>query len=283
MTPQPSDREAALRARLYELIHRGTPGDVDFYVDLCRGPHRVLELACGAGRVLGPVAEACRHAVGVDVSPAMLARARGRLGGLPPDRVRLVEADLARPLDPGVELGGPFDIAIFPYNGLFALPDFDGILQCLSTARDHLQAGGLLVLDVYIPDSSEATPPPPDAPFEHLMTVVDGDGPSGEREDGEGARVVDVFERLVPLPGGQQFGMEFRYDVHPSPSTPPQPGAPLAFQRLYELLAHRWLHPEQLATLLQEAGFAIEHRWGDFSRGPITPESEQLVVAARVI
>ncbi len=277
-------QEAALRARLYELIHRGTPGDVEFYVDLCRGAHSVLELACGAGRVLGPVAQVCDHATGVDVSPAMLARAAARLRALPSGRARLIEADLARPLPFDVDLGGPFDIAIFPYNGLFALPDLPGIRQCLTTARAHLQPHGLLALDVYIPDLSEATPPPAGAPFEHLMTIVDGASGEASSDTPYGAvGTVDVFERLVPLPGAQRFGMEFRYDIHAPPSAQPQPGAPLVFQRLYELLSHRWLYPDQLTTLLREAGFTVEHRWGDFSRGPLTPDSEQLVVLARAI
>src|SRR5204863_1975347 len=52
--------------------------DVPFYVELAReadGP--VVELAVGSGRVAVPVAEAIgKRVVGIDSSPAMLARAR---------------------------------------------------------------------------------------------------------------------------------------------------------------------------------------------------------------
>ena len=68
---------------------RNPSGDVAFYGELARasgGP--VLELGCGTGRTLLPIAQAGIHCVGVDASPAMLAVLRQKS---PPPNLELVE------------------------------------------------------------------------------------------------------------------------------------------------------------------------------------------------
>src|SRR6266700_352723 len=67
-------------ARLYDWEHDRYLLDVPVHVGFARrfgGP--VLELACGSGRVLGPLAQAGFACTGVDSSSAMLERARHRL------------------------------------------------------------------------------------------------------------------------------------------------------------------------------------------------------------
>ena len=55
--------------------------DLDFYAGLAGTQGgRVLELGCGSGRILVPLARAGHHVVGVDTSPHMLALACGEAG-----------------------------------------------------------------------------------------------------------------------------------------------------------------------------------------------------------
>ena len=63
-------------AELYDFVpaysHRR---DLDFYVDLCRsGGGKVLELGCGTGRLVLPIASAGLEIVGLDLSEYMLAK-----------------------------------------------------------------------------------------------------------------------------------------------------------------------------------------------------------------
>jgi SAM-dependent methyltransferase len=63
-------------ARYYDLDLRDDPGDVDLYLALAArtgGP--ILELAAGSGRIAVPLAAAGYQVTGVDIDPAMLARA----------------------------------------------------------------------------------------------------------------------------------------------------------------------------------------------------------------
>jgi 2-polyprenyl-6-hydroxyphenyl methylase/3-demethylubiquinone-9 3-methyltransferase len=71
-----------LDAELAYVLSRLEPGDV------------ALELGCGYGRAVGPLAEKARLVVGVDTSPASLALARDELKGR--ENVRLVNADAVR-------------------------------------------------------------------------------------------------------------------------------------------------------------------------------------------
>ncbi len=94
--PGEPDPYAAL-ARFYDLDHAGFDADLDFWRNLAKivdGP--VLEIGSGTGRVLFPLARSGVEVVGVDSSPAMLARARAHLAADPALRewVTLCEADV---------------------------------------------------------------------------------------------------------------------------------------------------------------------------------------------
>src|SRR5215470_962310 len=85
----------AVTARFYDAAYatlRDPCGDAEFYRDLARetgGP--VLELGCGTGRVLLPIAQEGMACTGLDLSPAMLAALRRKN---PPPTLRLVEAPM---------------------------------------------------------------------------------------------------------------------------------------------------------------------------------------------
>jgi 2-polyprenyl-3-methyl-5-hydroxy-6-metoxy-1,4-benzoquinol methylase len=64
-------------AELYELVHRGTEGDVAFYRQTCADARSVLELGCGYGRLLEPLAELGIDVTGLERDPELLARAAG--------------------------------------------------------------------------------------------------------------------------------------------------------------------------------------------------------------
>ena len=81
----PGDDEYRLVAEFYDYVapYRERQ-DVAFFVQMARdsgGP--VLEIGCGTGRVLIPTAQAATEIVGLDASPAMLARCREKLSREP--------------------------------------------------------------------------------------------------------------------------------------------------------------------------------------------------------
>jgi SAM-dependent methyltransferase len=136
-------------ARFYDLDLEGMDEDLPFLEGMaarCGSP--ILELACGTGRALLPLASRGFQITGVDVSPAMLAIARSRLRAAGLDRrVRLVQQDM-RALD----LGGRFNLAYALVNSFSHLLTTDDQLAALAAVRRHLEPGGVLILDLFNPD-----------------------------------------------------------------------------------------------------------------------------------
>ena len=119
-------------ADFYDLI---APRDVAmeaFYRDraLENGP-RVLELACGSGRLAVPLAEASLAVTGLDLSEAMLERAR-RAAAERKVEVELLAGDM-RTFDHGDRRFETVMIAANSIMHLLTADDFRGFFRCVAT------------------------------------------------------------------------------------------------------------------------------------------------------
>jgi ubiquinone/menaquinone biosynthesis C-methylase UbiE len=123
----------------------GTPQEVTFLIEALelRPEHRILDLACGAGRHSVELARRGLHPVGVDLSLRMLQVARGRAlqQGV---KLPLIRGD-ARALP----FSASFDVVICLCEGAFGiLESDDDNRQVLSEAYSALRPGGRLLLNV---------------------------------------------------------------------------------------------------------------------------------------
>lgn len=138
------------RALFYDHVATGVEGDVAFYVaEAVAAGSPILELECGTGRILIPVAEAGVEIVGLDVSADMLALARAKLAASPAavqGRVRLVHGDMRT-----FELAQPFTLVTIPYRAFLHNLSADDQLRTLERARRHLADNGRLILNVFDP------------------------------------------------------------------------------------------------------------------------------------
>ena len=138
-------------ARFYDWENRRTLGrrDVRFWQTLAaRADGPVLELGCGTGRVSLPVARTGASLVGIDRSPEMLARARGRLGRArlsPP--AHLVRGDIRTlPFQPAA-----FDLVMAPYGVLQSLIRESDLRQALGAVARVTAPGATFGVDL-VPD-----------------------------------------------------------------------------------------------------------------------------------
>lgn len=108
------------------------------------GPKRVLEVGCGTGRNLVPLAKALPGAriTGVDLSPAMLRRARRATRGFG-DRVSLQQARYDAPVSPAE----PFDTIVFSYCLTMINPGWEQAIH--AAARDLAPGGQIAVVDFH--------------------------------------------------------------------------------------------------------------------------------------
>ncbi|MAE05314.1 MAG: hypothetical protein CMH76_03160 [Nitrospinae bacterium] len=200
---------------------------------------RILDLCCGYGRHSQAWREAGRRPVGLDFSADLLALARdSQLGG---DWVR---GDVRRlPFRAGAFDAATFMFVSFGYFGTSA-----DDLEALREARRVLRPGGGLFLDIKLPATLRADPPPDG----HLNI--------------KGA---DVFEasRIVQTPEGE------RYEIRRKLRRPGEAERSFFYSvRLYE--------PDALAALLKEAGFGRINLYGDYDASPLAPSRPRLVAAA---
>jgi 2-polyprenyl-3-methyl-5-hydroxy-6-metoxy-1,4-benzoquinol methylase len=106
-------------AELYDLEHDEFHDDLQFYLhSIAAVGDPVLELGCGTGRLLRPIADAGFHVTGLDRSAPMLERARRSLRGNQKKRISFWQGAMT---DSASAPGGPFGTVIFSLNGMLHL------------------------------------------------------------------------------------------------------------------------------------------------------------------
>ncbi len=246
-----------LEASSYDWVDELTDfNDFPFYrllIESCPGP--VLDLGCGTGRILVPLAEDGVEVVGLDSSEAMLALCREKLGRAGAN-AQVATGDMRR-----FQADRKFATILIPGFSFQMLVDRDDQLACLETCRGHLIPGGQLVAPMYFP-------------WEMLECAEDAQ--SMERRK-EAAR--DNGERYVAWQGwaidrdAQVLTLENRFQRLG------KTGAVL--EENNRSMSLRWEMPYDMQCLLQEAGFLDVESYGDFEMAPPEPRSESIVYVAR--
>src|SRR3954454_17182743 len=133
-------------ARLYDLMFPVAGPAVDFYrAEADRQSGRVLELGCGTGQKLIPIASDGHPCVGLDFSSDMLAEARRRADE------RGVAVEWVRGDMRAFELGRTFDFVFIAANSLLHLHEAEDLVGCFRSVRRHLAPGARFVFDVFNP------------------------------------------------------------------------------------------------------------------------------------
>ena len=245
-----------MKAELYALTHRGNPGDVAFYGEVCRGAKSVLELGSGSGRLLTALAGTKRRVVGLELAPELVALAKRNLRALPAAKrksVRVLKADMR-----DFALPQRFERVLLPYNALYCLLSKRDALACFRAARRALEPGGSLVLDVWNAEPFHRSP--------ERTGSDDADPIVTLRHAG---RTWDVFERSRVRRAQQRLDVNYKY-------LPREGGI------AHEIpIAQRYFLAGEIADLLTRAGFVIGARYGDFAGHRFNSRSAQLIVIAR--
>ena len=233
--------------------------DVDFYVGVAREVGgRVLELGCGTGRVLIPIARAGLPITGVDRSPAMLRRCRETITREPREvreRVTLIEGDMR-----SFEAPGRFDLAIAPFRGVQHLLHVEDQERWLRQVRLHLRPGGRLVFDVFNPDPARLARPQVEESEDTPWTPLDGN-----RTFRRAARVVAIDREA------QVSSVELCWYVR---------GADGNEQRRVQAFPMRWFERDEIAALVERSGFIVREILGTLDRAPYAPGAPEIVVVA---
>ncbi|MFL5541127.1 MAG: class I SAM-dependent methyltransferase [Longimicrobiaceae bacterium] len=234
--------------------------DVEFYLaEAERRGGSVLELGCGTGRILLPIARAGRAVAGLDGSAEMLARLREKLRGEPEEvrrRVTLHQGDVR-----GFDLGARFDLVIAPFRIIQHQVTIDDQLAFLDAVARHLAPGGRFVFDAFNPNFS-------------ALVAADGtehdDTPERELPDGRRFRRTARVRRVRWI--DQVSEVELIYYLADGPGAP--------WRRYVQAFEMRWFLRAELVHLLARAGFRVVSIDGDFGGEPLEDGSPELLVRA---
>jgi ubiquinone/menaquinone biosynthesis C-methylase UbiE len=136
-------------AQWYDLMSTGTPGDAKFYVKEARKTKgKVLEVACGSGRIYLELLKAGVDAHGFDLSSGMLRILNGKAKkrGL---KTKVKKADMR-----SFSYPFKFDLIIVPYRAFLHMETREDQKKCLRAIHKHMKKGGRLILNFFDPKTS---------------------------------------------------------------------------------------------------------------------------------
>lgn len=244
-------------APFYDYDYRDYREDIQLVVDLAQDTgEAALELGCGTGRVLVPLAATGCRVTGVDGSSALLEVARRKVeqSGVGA-RVLLAQADLRT--FSLTERG--FDFAFCVSNTLMHLNTQADQLAALINAQHHLRPGGRLLVELFNPD------------IPHLIAISGVQVLADQWHDEErGATVLKWIMRRIDV-AQQLQETTFIYESIYRDGRSEKVVLPFTL---------RFLWPSEGVLLLEKAGFRIEELWGDCDGNEYDNDSEHLVFLA---
>lgn len=239
-----------VNAEEYDEENAWGPSD-DFYLELAQdigGP--VLDVGCGTGGIVRAIAEAGIDATGLDVTPAMVERARllSDAAGLDIEWVigdaRTMQFDRA------------FRFIFMTGHAFQHLLTDDDIRAFFDRAREHLLVDGWLAFETRnfaakkFGGSEEPT----------LWNTI---------EDSEG--------RQVDLLIGSVYDPETGVEVLIGERVVRETG-----ERSRETSSLRYLSVEHLNRLLAERGFEVIEQYGDWDKGPLGEDQVEVISICRL-
>jgi SAM-dependent methyltransferase len=238
--------------QLYHAHHNAHMEDLPFWLGLAaRQGDPILELGCGTGRLLLPVARAGYRVYGLDNDASMLAVLKGHLAdGLRP-LATIWQADMA-----AFRLAIRFSLILLPCNTFSTLPA-DACRRTLANAFTHLRPGGLFAASLPNPTLLARLPAQPDPEVEEIFS---------HPLDGEPVQVSSAWQR-----NGGWFELDWFYD-HLLPDG--------QVERTRVTVRHRLDSPGSYLKMIEEAGLTLESRYGDFDFSPYKPGSPNLILIA---
>ncbi len=237
---------------LYHAHHSLHMEDLDFWLPLAvqqGGP--ILELGCGTGRVLLPLAQSGYYVYGLDRDPSMLAYLRSRTPVNQRPSILIWQADLAQ-----FRLNKSFPLILLPCNTLSTLPSQvrNAALNCV---YQHLAPGGVFAASIPNPRLLSRMPASSAEELEEIFP---------NPRDGTPVRVNSAWKRTR-----SEFILTWVYES--------QTGGGQS-ERLQKTVRHRLSPPYEYLKAIAGAGLVVTGTFGDFDHSPYTPESPNWIVVA---
>lgn len=229
-------------AAIYDdIAQRGDEAaTVTFLEQLAHGGP-ALELAIGTGRIALPLAARGVRVDGIDISPAMVSRLRGKPGG------ETIDVTIGNFAD--VAVAGAYRLIYVVFNTLFNLLTQDEQVRCFENVASHLTEDGLFVVEGGVP-----------AEFYRLR--------NSQYVDAEAIGIDQVRLDIARFDPVKQLLEE----THVTLSS--------AGVQLHPIVT-RYAWPAELDLMARIAGLQLQERWSGWAREPFVAASGNCVSVYR--
>jgi SAM-dependent methyltransferase len=182
---------------MYDAHHNQHLEDLPFWLGLAaQMGDPILELGCGTGRVLIPLAQAGYRLVGIDYDQAMLQFLRDKVTEQIKSIPMLILADIS-----GFNLAIRFPLIILPCNTFSTLQERTR-LACLDHVHKHLKSGGIFAVSIPNPERLKGLPERAEAVVEDEFTLPQTGNPvqvsSSWRRTKHAFTVTWSYDHLLP-------------------------------------------------------------------------------------
>lgn len=243
--------ETYAHAELYDLVNQ-LGEDTQFYVDFAKKQGgRVLDLACGSGRLLPALLAAGLEVTALDLSPEMIARAEAKLG---PDasQVELLVEDMR-----SFSFFHRFNSIIIPYCSLIYLHSDADRLAVFRNCYNHLVQDGYLVFD-FLAGEVELGEGWPSLALQGIHPLTD-----------------EVLLSVVQIKG---LAPDLRLLNQINYIVPKEPNPPkiTVFSSKEAVV-----NPERIVDLLRQVGFSVEGVYANHTLQPYQGGEECLIISRK--
>lgn len=198
-------------------------------------------MGCGTGRVSIPIGAKSKSLTGVDISSAMLERAKMKSKE---ENVSFVEADITA-YDSKIK----YDLIIAPFRVLQAIEHEERVQSFIEVIRTHLKADGLAILNIFNPN----------LPREKMATDWKKEGETlwseHEMENGDILKAyytrneIDISNQVMhPEIIFRRFRGSQLVDEHINP------------------ICMKYYYPDEFTSLISVNGFEIVEKWGGYKK-----------------
>jgi SAM-dependent methyltransferase len=238
---------------LYHAHHQQYQEDLPFWLDLARqNPPEVLELGCGTGRILIPLADNCSRVFGLDRDAHMLVFLGAQLNPSQRQKIHYFQANFTQ-----FQLSIHFGLIFIACNTYSTLSQNLRRLLLKNTFR-HLRPGGLFAVSLPNPEILVQMPkhgaPEIENYFSHPL-------------DGEPVQVSSSWERTK-----SSFTISWIYD-HLLPDG--------RVERQTALVSHQLTSVDSYLEEFNQAGFRSVLTYGNFDSSPYSISSQYLILVAQ--
>lgn len=237
-------------ASVYDQQYDFQTQDMDFYLNESKkADGKILEIACGTGRLLLPILEAGCNIEGLDFSGEMLNVLRGKL------REKNLETKLHQQSMLDFSLDEKYALIYIPFTSIFILETQEDQINCLKNCRRHLAEGGKFIVDFFVNSC--------------IMTVEQDNHPRFTTKLKHEGNTVMVYETVRNNVVKQKKSIYYSYEFYDEKG--------LLLKKELRTLCLRWIYPDEFRLMAKLAGFEEIEIYGNFDYGPLVSDRQRMV------